>query len=374
MALDLRDLEVFLAVARQRQLRPRRGRAPREPAGRERAHPASRTRGRDAGVRTDDARRDAHARRRTAPAVRAALRGDRRRGSRSRPAGRAPSASRHRGPLDVRTAGAAARARRARRTRRDASRCATRTHTKSRHSCSTASPTSASRYPAAHDAACAGSRSRPTPCVCVAAPDHPLTSIGRVPFDALAESVLAVNAWGDARRDVHWRSSRSSGVEDWRIRHCGDAATAVTLARDHGHVAFVTASTASSEIRTERLRALNLAGMPRWIGARRPRAPHRRPRRSDDCARPARVCRRRRTGRFSWPRTRAEHLGRVRVARRRVGGFEVEPQQRLGVARPQVEPPVAAVDGEPVEPVLRARRELGRDPLDHRERDRRRAS
>ena len=58
----------------------------------------------------------------------------------------------------------------------------------------------------------------------------------------------------------------------------------------------------------------------------------------------------------SWSVTRAaherEHLGGVRVARGAVGGFEVEPQQRLGVARPQVEPPVAEVDGEPVEPVL----------------------
>ena len=39
-----------------------------------------------------------------------------------------------------------------------------------------------------------------------------------------------------------------------------------------------------------------------------------------------------------------------------VGGLEVEAQQRLGVRRPQVEPPVAAVDGEPVEAVLVAGR------------------
>ena len=35
-----------------------------------------------------------------------------------------------------------------------------------------------------------------------------------------------------------------------------------------------------------------------------------------------------------------------------VGGLEVESQQRLGVRRAQVEPPRAAVDGEPVEAVL----------------------
>ena len=47
-----------------------------------------------------------------------------------------------------------------------------------------------------------------------------------------------------------------------------------------------------------------------------------------------------------------EHLGGARVARGAVGRFEVEPQQRFGVARPQVEPPVAEVDGETVEAVL----------------------
>src|SRR4029077_19486839 len=41
-----------------------------------------------------------------------------------------------------------------------------------------------------------------------------------------------------------------------------------------------------------------------------------------------------------------EDLGGVLAARRLVGGFQVEAQERLGVAGPQVEPPVAVVDGE----------------------------
>ena len=57
-----------------------------------------------------------------------------------------------------------------------------------------------------------------------------------------------------------------------------------------------------------------------------------------------------------------EHLGGVSVAREPVGCLEVEAQQRLGVARPQVEPPVARVDGEPVEAVLVARRRTPRRP------------
>ena len=46
------------------------------------------------------------------------------------------------------------------------------------------------------------------------------------------------------------------------------------------------------------------------------------------------------------------HLGDVGVARGAGGGFEVEPQQRLGVGRAEVEPPVAEVDGETVDAVL----------------------
>ena len=48
-----------------------------------------------------------------------------------------------------------------------------------------------------------------------------------------------------------------------------------------------------------------------------------------------------------------EDLGDVRVAHVAASRrFEVEAEQRLGVRRPQVEPPVAEVDGEAVEAVL----------------------
>src|SRR5207247_8205750 len=69
-----------------------------------------------------------------------------------------------------------------------------------------------------------------------------------------------------------------------------------------------------------------------------------------------------------FPAHEREHFGGVNLAAGGVARFEVEPQQRLGVARPQVEPPVAEVDGEPVEPVLlRAAIRLS-DPLDDRRR------
>jgi len=43
----------------------------------------------------------------------------------------------------------------------------------------------------------------------------------------------------------------------------------------------------------------------------------------------------------------------VFLARRRVGRFQVQPQQRFGVARSEVEPPRPSIDREPVEPILR---------------------
>ena len=54
-------------------------------------------------------------------------------------------------------------------------------------------------------------------------------------------------------------------MEDWRIRLCGDTATAITLARGHDHVALVAQSTALVELRAKRLRRISLTGMPRWI-------------------------------------------------------------------------------------------------------------
>ena len=75
--------------------------------------------------------------------------------------------------------------------------------------------------------------------------------------------LVAINAWGDGF-DTFLARLRAQGVDDWRIRQCGDAATAVALAREHDHVAFVTASTAAPDLRAKWLRPIALSGMPRW--------------------------------------------------------------------------------------------------------------
>ena len=68
-------------------------------------------------------------------------------------------------------------------------------------------------------------------------------------------------------------------------------------------------------------------------------------------------------------RARRQALRRCAASQRgAVVGFEVEPEQRLGVARTEIEPPVAHVDREAVETILHAVAVHDGHALDHRER------
>ena len=83
------------------------------------------------------------------------------------------------------------------------------------------------------------------PVVCAVAADHPLRRARRVPLNDLRGCLIAVTAWGDGAAEFLQRLTEA-GVDDWRIRYCADAATALSLARDHAHVALVTGSAASA--------------------------------------------------------------------------------------------------------------------------------
>jgi DNA-binding transcriptional LysR family regulator len=106
-------------------------------------------------------------------------------------------------------------------------------------------------------------RLRPDPVVCVASPDHPIARSRSVSTRAFADTLVAVNRWGEGADDFVGRLG-NAGVAAWRIRECGDAATAVALARDHEHLAFVTRSTVAHEIDDGGLRRLSVAGLSRW--------------------------------------------------------------------------------------------------------------
>jgi DNA-binding transcriptional LysR family regulator len=98
--------------------------------------------------------------------------------------------------------------------------------------------------------------------VCVVAPDHPLAARRRPTLDALRTSLVAVNVWGDGADDAIARLSAT--IDEWRIRRCADTGTAIALARDHGHVAFVTGSSTAAELRQGTLRVVPLAGLASW--------------------------------------------------------------------------------------------------------------
>jgi DNA-binding transcriptional LysR family regulator len=92
----------------------------------------------------------------------------------------------------------------------------------------------------------------PDPVIGVASPEHPLARVRRPTLPALTDWLLAVNAWGDGWETFLGRVRRA-GIADWRIRLCGDAATALALARDHGHVAFVTRTAVPGDARVTRI-------------------------------------------------------------------------------------------------------------------------
>jgi DNA-binding transcriptional LysR family regulator len=77
----------------------------------------------------------------------------------------------------------------------------------------------------------------------------------------LQNALIAVNAWGDGATAFLTRL-RDKGIDDWRIRECADAATALTLARDHHHVAFVARS--AVRLRDKQLREISMPGLSNW--------------------------------------------------------------------------------------------------------------
>jgi DNA-binding transcriptional LysR family regulator len=101
------------------------------------------------------------------------------------------------------------------------------------------------------------------PVICVAGAAHPLRSRSSVPLAALADTYLALNAWGDDAAEFLAELTRC-GVGQWRWRECSDANTAIRLARHHGHVALVARSSVVDDLEAGTLVRLMLRPMPRW--------------------------------------------------------------------------------------------------------------
>jgi DNA-binding transcriptional LysR family regulator len=100
------------------------------------------------------------------------------------------------------------------------------------------------------------------PVVTVCAPSHPLA--GRtVGLKALVGFRVALNRWGTGASEFLARVE-GAGVPEWQITECSDGHTALTLARNHGHIAFVTSSITSHDVATGGLALLSLRPSPRW--------------------------------------------------------------------------------------------------------------
>jgi DNA-binding transcriptional LysR family regulator len=103
----------------------------------------------------------------------------------------------------------------------------------------------------------------PDPVVCVSSPDHVLAGRASVPLAALADTYVALNAWGDQAAAFLAELERCD-VGEWRWRECSDANTALRLARHHSHVAMVTESSAADDLAAGTLRRLALRPAPKW--------------------------------------------------------------------------------------------------------------
>jgi DNA-binding transcriptional LysR family regulator len=96
--------------------------------------------------------------------------------------------------------------------------------------------------------------------MCAVGRGHPLLQVRRASIADLRRSLIAVNAWGDGSAEF-LAKLRAGVADDWRIRYCADAPTALGLAKDHGHVAFVTRSAAEL---VEGIEDVPMTGLRGW--------------------------------------------------------------------------------------------------------------
>lgn len=101
------------------------------------------------------------------------------------------------------------------------------------------------------------------PIVAICAPSHPMAHRQAVTLKALAEHRVALNRWGSGA-DRFVEQLVAAGVPDEHLTECSDGATAVRLARLHGHIALVTKSIAEEDLDAGRFAELALRPRPRW--------------------------------------------------------------------------------------------------------------
>ena len=103
----------------------------------------------------------------------------------------------------------------------------------------------------------------PDPVVCVASAGHPLVSRRSLRIADLANTPVALNAWGEGAT-AFVGALHAAGLPLTAVRQVSDARIAVQLALDHGHVAAVTRSTVESELARRTMKVLDVRDLAPW--------------------------------------------------------------------------------------------------------------
>jgi DNA-binding transcriptional LysR family regulator len=100
------------------------------------------------------------------------------------------------------------------------------------------------------------------PVVAIAHRDHPAASRS-LPLGDLAGHRLAIHSWGPGASELD-EILRTSHIPPTRVCWVSPAATALTLAAEHGHIAMLPADTAHPGLHSGALAQVRITNLPRW--------------------------------------------------------------------------------------------------------------
>ena len=101
------------------------------------------------------------------------------------------------------------------------------------------------------------------PIVCVAHRDHPAAGPRSLRLEDLARHRLAVHSWGPGADELA-ELLHTAGIPAAQVCWVSPAATALSLAVEHGHVAILPSDAAAGALRDGVLSPVKIAGLPKW--------------------------------------------------------------------------------------------------------------
>jgi DNA-binding transcriptional LysR family regulator len=106
----------------------------------------------------------------------------------------------------------------------------------------------------------------PDPVVCVVGSSHARSRSKRMQVADLADTMIAVNPWGSGAV-AFTEMLRAGGIQPWRVVEVPDARTAAVLALDDDYVSVMTRSSVERELRDNSLVPLAITDLPSWTVA-----------------------------------------------------------------------------------------------------------